>query len=855
MNKQILLITFVFLFIFIQCDKNAEKRKIKLSDNIVNRNVEQQLTTTLQFDAQQRRTIAVMFFQNLTGDKNMQWLQTGLAEMFIRALSQSSSLSVLTTDRLVEILERLGKDPAPENIDMDLAAVIAKEASVEAILFGNIIKNNKGLQINVKLKELGQGEVIKQESVEGASLDNIFSMVDDLTHKIKRELHLTLEKSETPKGIADLTTNSLEAWRSYSTGSNLYEKFMANEAIPHFRNAINHDSSFVSAYLSLSSIYLNRNLTNDVLKLMDKLKTLRSQATPQEQYQIDILDAQLRNDGIAIVQTIEEWLKKYPKDRDANYTLAELYRNWNNFEEAIRYYENVRTIDPKYKLTYNILGYTYANMGDYSKAMSSLNKYKELAVDEANPYDSIGEINIWYGDYRKAKKYIKRALEINENLLGSYGNLGYLYLEKGDYKNALKSYKGLLSKSQTDVTKANAYSMIARTYYRMGKPDSAIINYDRALTKNVFNFMSFTRLLELSSKTPSRPVLTSKVRHHLNRVKELLNYDATRKNAMDFFNGLAIFHNIETEETIRLIENEIAKYEDIKPNPAFRAIVANLKQVLTLLYIQNHQWQEVEKLWEGMDVIPKELWEIMKGIRNHSYSQNWKAFSILNTGFYLYPKSGHEFYDEMIGNSQKFGIRTLEMMCRLFLANLYFHQAKPDEAHQQLKLVGAPVDKKWLVIGPFDNRDGFRKKFPPERNIKLNKTYKGKSLEFKWQLANDKVNDGFINLGDICLKKNWAVGYGLIYVNSPIEQKVQFRIGTDDGSKVWLNGKKIWTFNQGGPAIFDDNKIDVTLKQGRNKILIKVCNGIGDWGFFFRVTDKNGIGIPDITFHSAKEFL
>jgi len=47
-----------------------------------------------------------------------------------------------------------------------------------------------------------------------------------------------------------------------------------------------------------------------------------------------------------------------------------------------------------------------------------------------------------------------------------------------------------------------------------------------------------------------------------------------------------------------------------------------------------------------------------------------------------------------------------------------------------------------------------------------------------------------------------------------------------------------WKLNEHRNAIFDDDIIRVSLKKGLNKVLIKVCNRLGDWGFYFRVTDE-----------------
>ncbi len=68
---------------------------------------------------------------------------------------------------------------------------------------------------------------------------------------------------------------------------------------------------------------------------------------------------------------------------------------------------------------YNLLGYLHANRGDFSKAISTLKRYKELAPNEPNPYDSMGEIYLYQGDYKNAENCFKQALAVNENFLFS----------------------------------------------------------------------------------------------------------------------------------------------------------------------------------------------------------------------------------------------------------------------------------------------------------------------------------------------------------------------------------------------------------------------------------------------------
>lgn len=100
---------------------------------------------------------------------------------------------------------------------------------------------------------------------------------------------------------------------------------------------------------------------------------------------------------------------------------------------------------------------------------------------------------------------------------------------------------------------------------------------------------------------------------------------------------------------------------------------------------------------------------------------------------------------------------------------------------------------------------------------------------------------------------NWKVGYGLIYIQSPDQKAAQIRIGTNESAKLWLNDQEVWRMNIGRDAIFDDDIIPVVLQPGLNKILLKVCNWINEWGFYFRVTDEEGMGFPDIEFVSADQ--
>lgn len=846
---------FVMLIILIglfACDRGSEKRKIKLSDVNLTKNQNKQFTSTIRLEPKERRTIAVMFFQNLTGDQNLQWLQKGLTEMLIRALSQSSSLSILSTDRLMEVIERVGVTRTSQDVDLEMAAVVGREANVEAVLVGQIKKKGNALAINVRLQEPNQGLILKEESVEGNGLDAIFSMVDELTQKVKNDLQLTFEKAEAMRGISDITTNNLDAWREYSMGVDLINKYLHADAIPYFEKAVELDSNFAAAILDLYPHYMKTGKAEQGLQLFKKLMQLKPTCTKNEQFEIDLIAANLNNDDLKFLETLENWLESCPTDRDAYMMMANVYRTWNNQEQEMKCLEKVIEIDPKYKVAYNRMGYAFANMGDYDNAIAAIQQYKELAPDEQNPYDSAGEIYLLFGEYDKAKQNFERSLEINDKFLASYMKLGHLYSYTGQYEKALKMYQQHFENASNSWERSDGNFMTGNTYLLMENKEKAREYYKKVLEDNPYHSLC----LDLIGETYILPEDSNEVNEELQKVyaslKAKLTSETEREHALESLVGLSIFRNINRLETIEILKFAIKELEK-STGPSVELYLSNTKFMLSILYGKERQYDQIDPLWTNQEIVPAEFWRFLGDVHNSSFSTQWTYFGLLNRLFYGDVNRGIEFYPPLIKYANQNKAQSMEMMYRLFLADLYKKADELENFRQEQKMVGVPSEKTWMVIGPFDYNDGFRKSYPPEKKIKLNKTYSEKSWQVNWQHANDEMEDGYINFKENFKKNIWKVAYGLIYIDSPIEQEVQFRFGTDEGSKVWLNDREIWKLNRSSDAIFDAYKRTVKLNKGMNKVLIKVCNTYGNWGFFFRVTDDKGTGLEDIRFVAADE--
>ncbi len=70
--------------------------------------------------------------------------------------------------------------------------------------------------------------------------------------------------------------------------------------------------------------------------------------------------------------------------------------------------------------------------------------------------------------------------------------------------------------------------------------------------------------------------------------------------------------------------------------------------------------------------------------------------------------------------------------------------------------------------------------------------------------------------------------------------------------KVWLNDSPVMTKNIRSRAIIDQFSTTVQLRPGVNWMMVRLNNAVGDMGFYFRLTDKNGDGIERVKFNAPK---
>ncbi len=136
----------------------------------------------------------------------------------------------------------------------------------------------------------------------------------------------------------------------------------------------------------------------------------------------------------------------------------------------------------------------------------------------------------------------------------------------------------------------------------------------------------------------------------------------------------------------------------------------------------------------------------------------------------------------------------------------------------------------WLISGPYTEGSAFDTVFAPEKKDAKN---------VKWQALTKGVGPQIINLETALGGANRAA-YMKTSIWSPDDQDVRLELGSDDGIKVWINGKVVHAHNVARPIKIAQDKVDARLKKGWNRVLVKIAQIGGRWSFCFRVCKRDG---------------
>lgn len=166
--------------------------------------------------------------------------------------------------------------------------------------------------------------------------------------------------------------------------------------------------------------------------------------------------------------------------------------------------------------------------------------------------------------------------------------------------------------------------------------------------------------------------------------------------------------------------------------------------------------------------------------------------------------------------------------------------ARQKDLQTRLQQIEALVDyiTAWQVAGPYQQtgksfQELFDIVFPPET---------GQAAEVKWKPLPAGADPRRPFVMDVlkALGGEQCVAYLRTRVFSEKEQPARLEYGSDDGVKIWLNGRQVAALNVARPLSPGSDKVDVTLQAGWNTLLVKLTQNNLGWEFCARFVKPDG---------------
>jgi tetratricopeptide (TPR) repeat protein len=418
-----------------------------------------------------KTSIAVISFENQTGEESYDYLQKAIPNLLITSLEQSKYLSVTTWERMHDLLKQIGKEDI-EDIDGELGFELCRMEGVDGLVLGSFVKAGDVFATDVKVLDVRTKKLLKSAQSKGEGVGSILNrQIGELSKEISRGVGLSEQKIEPSQlRIADMTTSSMEAYNYFLQGREAYEKFYYDQAWEYLEKAVELDPEFAVAYLYLFQALSVLEMPRESQAASEKAKTFAQNVSEKERLYIEASFAS----GEKRLSILQEAAEKYPKEKQIHCKLASYYDSNEMFDEAIKEYEKALDLDPSYGYALNSFAYMYADMGEYEKSIEYFERYASFYPKDANPVDSMAELYFRMGRLDEAIEKYKEVLKKKPDFFQSYWRIGYIYALKEDYPKALEWCEKDIASAPTPGARMTGYYWKAIFNYCLGNFDQAM---------------------------------------------------------------------------------------------------------------------------------------------------------------------------------------------------------------------------------------------------------------------------------------------------------------------------------------------------------------------------------------------
>ena len=385
-----------------------------------------------------RRSVAVLEFENVTGDPSLDWMRRGIAELLSAALVQSSALDVFDAARLGDLAAAdhdAGANPFGN-------AFLARHG-IERAISGSILRSGSDLLIQGRIVDTRDGRPIHAYQVQGPADSGLFHLAGRLIPDLQVALEVNLTGNrEAEAWLREITTTSADAYRLYLTGHQALLASHWKEAAAAYEQALSLDSTFIAARTELSGAYWNLGDEPRLQLTRAAMRRLRSRADHRGQLRIDLLEAVVANDPPSLIRCASELSQLYPENRFYTYLLGRGYFTAGQYRRCLDTLSPLVEQRYAWPWTYVLSGRSALELGELPMARRTFDLGFEIAQGEPEFTYAYVKFLAEHGDRGKIEGAIEQALR-SPALAESPAGEGELRLElakqmiaKGDRQRA-----------------------------------------------------------------------------------------------------------------------------------------------------------------------------------------------------------------------------------------------------------------------------------------------------------------------------------------------------------------------------------------------------------------------------------
>ena len=289
----------------------------------------------------EKPSIAVLAFNNMSGDPEQEYFSDGIAEDIITDLSKVSGLFVVGRNTSFTYKGKV----------LQLQQV-ASELGVKYLLEGSVRKSGNRVRVTGQLIDGISGGHLWADRYD-RDLDDIFAIQDEITNSIVGQLKVRLVPGE-KQDIERNPTGNVEAYNSYLKGRQLFHAFTRSYLLlakEMFAKAVELDPNYARAYAGMASatsrlwgMYNVPTDAEELLAVTDKALALDPKLAEAHAARGEALSNSGRREEAAAAW--EKALELDPNSFDANLSYARFCVTEGDFEKAIELYTRATEVQP-----------------------------------------------------------------------------------------------------------------------------------------------------------------------------------------------------------------------------------------------------------------------------------------------------------------------------------------------------------------------------------------------------------------------------------------------------------------------------------------------------------------------------